>query len=55
MKTLVIDVYDDERQHWRSFAVVPYEANYKPRCGNGLHQFWPDRAKCACGGLTRTT
>ena len=54
MKTLVIRVYDSERCTWRSFAVVPFEPNYKPRCGNGLHQFWPDRVKCACGVITRS-
>lgn len=54
LTTLQIDLWDAKKKQWRQFAVIPYEPNFKPRCGNNLHQFWPTRDKCACGGINLT-
>lgn len=56
MKTgdqLTIDVWDGKE--WRRFTVVPHDRNFKPRCENGIHQFRPEWARCACGAMNRDT
>lgn len=43
-----IAIFDEPRDQWRSFTVMPARP-YKVRCGNGLHQMDSNTLKCACG------
>ena len=45
-----IDVFDGTREEWRSFDA---DQEFKPRCANMLHQFYPSAAKCVCGRVMR--
>ena len=46
--TVRIVIYDVAKQQWRYFDV---DDHYAPRCGNGLHQFYPSAARCVCGAI----
>lgn len=50
---LRIELYDVARAQWRSFGVVPFDPGYRPKCGQGLHQFQPDAKRCPCGEVER--
>ena len=46
-----IELFDSVRSEWRTFEA---DQEFKPRCGNALHQFYPEAPKCVCGKVIRT-
>jgi hypothetical protein len=48
-----IELYDAVTRIWRGFEVVPNDPEFVPRCGNGLHQFYPTALQCACGAIKK--